>query len=62
MKNEKMKFYVISYETGTTLYGEFPSYFDAVDYALQQSRCGFTIEEYDSENDYFDLINYMRKS
>lgn len=55
-----MKFYVISYETGTTLYGEFASYFDAIDYALQESRCGFTIEEYDSKDDYFDLIDYMR--
>ena len=49
-----MKFYVISYENGETRYGEFAHYTSALNYA--ESRNGgyeFTIEEYDSENDYF---------
>ena len=49
-----MKYYVISYENGETRYGEFADYTSALNYA--ESRNGgyeFTIEEYDSENDYF---------
>lgn len=49
-----MKYYVISYENGETRYGEFADYMSALNYA--ESRNGgyeFTIEEYDSEDDYF---------
>ena len=49
-------FYVISYETGETRYYE-GAYSDALNYA--ESRNGgyeYTIEEYASEDDYFDSL------
>ena len=52
-----MKYYVISYENGETRYGDFNSYNDCLNYA--ESRNGgydFTIEEYDSEEDYFNSL------
>lgn len=52
-----MKFFVISYENGETRYGEFNDYSDALNYA--ESHNGgydFTIEEYDSEEDYISYL------
>lgn len=49
-----MKYYVISYENGEMRHGNFNSYADALNYA--ESRNGgydFTIEEFDSEEDYY---------
>lgn len=49
-----MKFYVISYENGETRYGEFADYTGALIYANSYNRgYDFTIEKYDSEEDYF---------
>ena len=51
------KFYIISYENGATRYGEFNRYIDALNYA--ESHNGghdFIIEEYDSEEDYYNNI------
>jgi hypothetical protein len=48
-----MKYYIISYENGETRYGEFADYMSALNYA--ETRNGgydFTIEEYDSEDEY----------
>lgn len=50
-------FYVICYENGETRYGNFNSYSAALNYA--ESRSGgydFTIEEYDSEEDYLNNL------
>lgn len=50
-------FYVISYESGETRYGEFNSYCDCLNYA--ESRTGgndFTIEEYENESDYLNNL------
>ena len=50
-------FYVISYENGEYRNGNFNSYTEALNYA--ESRNGgydFTIEEYDSEEDYWDNL------
>ena len=50
-----MKFYVISYEDGSTSYAEFSSYIDALNWAESNANgCEFTIEEYESENEYFE--------
>lgn len=47
-------FYVIDYENGATLTGEFKSYCDCLALAESFAPCGceFTISEYDSEEDY----------
>lgn len=51
-----MKFYIISYENGAERYGEFSSYSAAVNYAESfNGGYNFTIEEYDSEDEY--LLN-----
>ena len=49
-----MKFYVITYENGKVMTGEFNSYIDALNYA-ESSNGGydFTVEEYESEDDYY---------
>lgn len=50
-------FYIISYENGETRYGEFNRYSDRLNYA--ESHNGghdFTIEEYDSEEEYYNNI------
>lgn len=50
-------FYVINYENGVTRYGDFSSYYDALNYA--ESNNGdydFTIEQYDCEDDYYQNI------
>lgn len=50
-------YYVISYESGETRYGEFNSYTDCLNYA--ESKTGgydFTIEEYESESEYFENL------
>lgn len=52
-----MKFYVICYENGETRYIKLTDYMSALKYA--ESRNGgyyFTIEEYDSEEDYFNNL------
>ena len=48
-----MKFYVIDFEDGSTAWGEFKSYAEALDYAEAFNLAGdsFTVSEYDSEND-----------
>ena len=49
-----MKFYLISYENGETRYVEFADYTSALNYAvIHNSGYEFTIEKYDSEDDYF---------
>lgn len=48
-----MKYFVIEYENGEYRHGEFNSYVDALNYAeSHNSGYDFTIEEYDSEEDY----------
>ena len=49
-----MNYYVISCENGKIRTGEFADYTSALNYA-ESHNVGdeFTIEEYDSENDYF---------
>ena len=50
-----MKFYVISYEDGRTSYAEFSSYIDVLNWAESNANgYEFTIEEYESENEYFE--------
>lgn len=50
-------FYVISYENGEMRYGNFNSYSDALNYAeCRNGGYDFTIEEYDSEEDYEDNL------
>ena len=52
-----MKFYVIDYENGAQLHGDFYRYEDALNYA--ESRSGghdFTISKWDSETDYFESL------
>ena len=49
-----MKYYVISYENGVIRTGEFSGYTSALDYAESYDEgCEFTIEEYESESDFF---------
>ena len=48
-----MKYYIINYESGEMRHGYFNSYADALNYAESyNSENEFTIEEYDSEEDY----------
>ena len=48
-----MKYFIIEYENGEYRHGEFNNYDDALNYAESyNSDYGFTIEEYDSEEDY----------
>lgn len=48
-----MKYYIITYENGAFRHGEFESYSDAINYAeSNNSGYDYTIEEYDSEDDY----------
>ncbi len=48
-----MKFYVIYYENGEFRHGYFHTYADALNYAeSRNSGNEFTIEEYDSEEDF----------
>ena len=50
-------FYVISYENGEFRTGYFNSYNDCLNYAESYNDdCDFTIEEYDSELDFFNNI------
>ena len=50
-----MKFFVITYENGETRYGEFVDYTSALNYAeSRNSGYNFTIEEYESEEEYFN--------
>lgn len=45
--------YVINYENGEQRHGNFENYFDCLNYAESRNGgYGFTIEEYDSEEDY----------
>lgn len=51
-----MRYYIITYENGSFRHGEFESYSDAINYAeSNNSGYDYTIDEYDSEEDY--LIN-----
>lgn len=51
------KFYVIDYENGKTIYGEFYNYADVLSYAESCSRgYDYTISEYNSEEDYFNNL------
>ena len=48
-------FYVINYENGEQRHGNFEGYSDCLNYAESRNGgYGFTIEEYDSEEDYFN--------
>lgn len=50
-----MKFFVISYESGEVRYGSFESRSSALNYAeSRNSGYNFTIEEYESEEEYFN--------
>lgn len=49
-------FYVINYENGEMINGEFNSYSEAVNYAERHSDDDFTIEEYDCEYDYHNNL------
>ena len=52
-----MKFYVIEIEGGRTLYGDFRTYYDALNYAESCSKGHeYTISVYDSEEDYLNNI------
>lgn len=49
----KMKYFVIEYENGEYRHGEFNNYAEALNYAeSHNSSYGFTIEEYENEEDY----------
>ena len=49
--------YVITFESGATWYYSGNSYDDALRYAESNNGgYGFTIEEYESEDDYFDNL------
>lgn len=51
------KFYVIEYDDGKTVYGDFRDYTDAVIHAMEiNGDYDFTISEYDSEEEYFDNL------
>ena len=48
-----MKYFVIEYENGEYRHGEFDNYAEALNYAeSHNSSYGFTIEEYENEEDY----------
>lgn len=52
-----MKYYIINYENGAMRHGEFNSYSECLNYA--ESNNGgwdFTIEEYDSEEEYYENL------
>ena len=52
-----MKFYVITFENGECRHGNFSNYSQALNYA--ESRNGgwdYTIDEYDSEDDYLNNL------
>ena len=52
-KELKMKYFVIEYENGEYRHGEFNNYAEALNYAeSHNSSYGFTIEEYENEEDY----------
>lgn len=52
-----MKYYVINYENGSCRHGYFGSYTEALDYADNNNGgYEFTIEEYDSEEDYEESL------
>lgn len=53
-----MKFYEIYIENGRNVHGDFYSYEDALNYAESCARGhNFTIEEYDSEEDFFASLD-----
>lgn len=53
-------FYIITYDDGATVYLECVSYGEAMDYADELLRChegcSYTIEEYNSREDYLNNI------
>lgn len=53
-----MKFYEIYIENGRNVHGDFYCYEDALDYAESCAKGhDFTIEEYDSEDDFFKSLS-----
>lgn len=53
-----MKFYDINIENGRNVHGDFYSYTDALNYAVSCANGhNFTIEEYDSEEDFFASLS-----
>ena len=49
-------FYIITYEDGTTKYGEFEDYEDCLYYAEYYNQgSDYTIEEYESEESYLSF-------
>ena len=52
-----MKFYVITFSSGHSLHGLFNSYSDCLTYVENHKFSDdFTIEEYDSEDDYINNL------
>ena len=50
-------FYVINYENGECRHGNFNSYSDCLNYAESHNGgYNYTIEEYDSEDDYLNSL------
>lgn len=53
MKERKRKFYVVEYENGAYIKGEFATYSEVRAYAEKCSHgYGFSIDEYENEQDY----------
>lgn len=52
-----MKFYIINYSGNIQHYGNFHNYIEALNFASTESNgCDFTLEEYDSEEDYCNSL------
>jgi hypothetical protein len=52
-----MKFFIIDYDNGKVIFGDFDSYNEALNFAERHSEgCSFTISEYDSVEDYFNNL------
>lgn len=50
-------YYIINYENGEIRHGEFNCYTDALEYAeSRNSGYDFTVEEYDSEEEYEESL------
>ena len=51
-----MKYYIIRFESGEVLHGEFSDDRGAINYAESVSSTGFKMEKYDNEEDYLEAI------
>ena len=53
MEEKKRKYYVVEYENGAYIKGEFATYNEVREYAEKCSHgYGFSIDEYENEQDY----------